>query len=97
MAKDSAPKKQPTILVAGQQVVLGDSLYGIRWWAQHYQQKVPAFDPMFYFGSSPDNKLHYFRSKRSNAIIMKTQSGLFSPHFRPFLLNIKQIEAIINL
>jgi len=91
------PQKQQTILVAGQEVILGTHLYGVRWWAQHYKDKVPAFDPMFYFGSSPDNNLHYFRSKRSNAIIMKTKAGLFCPLFRPFLLNINKLETIINL
>lgn len=91
-------QKQPTVIVAGQEVVLGTHLYGVRWWAQHYVKRVPAFDPMYYFGSSPDNRLHYFRTYRDKAIVIKSRRELFaSLLFKPFLLNLRKLETLVRM
>lgn len=83
------------IFVSGQEVVLNDFLYGVRWWAQHYPMYTRPFDACCYFGSSPDSRVHFFRVKNSKAILTKTASEMFSPFFKPLLIDYQRVKNIV--
>lgn len=86
-----------TTTIGGVVVVLGTYLCGVRWWAQIFKNTVPLYDPVCYIGTAEDGPLHYFRSHRNGAIIIKTDCGIISPWFRPFLIDIQRVENLLDV
>jgi len=82
------------------QIIFGDELWGIRYWALFKPREKPRFLVYTYIGSTPENKTHFFRPhKQYGTLIKKTTKELTDDTtFRPFLIDmVKILEKTKNL
>jgi hypothetical protein len=76
-------------------VVRAESLAGVRFWAEHHPERTPRFTVYRYVGMHPERELFFFEPLKEGVIFSVHYLDLH-PRFRPFLMDTKRIEALLN-
>ena len=79
-----------------QPLIREDRLMGIKYWAI-YQYDIPKFIPVKYIGKKPDTGSFFFITlKAPTQIVERSFYQLYSNNFRPFCLNMREIDAYLE-
>jgi len=77
----------------GHEILLGDDLWGIRYWSLMTPRNRPCFVVYTYVGSTTDYQNHFFRPyKKYGLLVKKTTKELHDDlMFKPFLIDMEKI------
>lgn len=70
------------------------TLYGVKYWAQWYHNRVPKYDLFVYIGYQAGSGLYFFQShKNPGVMISRNIYQIMTNQFTPFVLDMKAIDA----